>query len=154
MSSPGADWGQTGREAAVADISLDGRPHQNVMLYAGAKRHAYRVSLGLLSPGEHSLVIQQNRKYSAAGTGVDAHQVKVEEVPEASPDYDVYRYAPVIFARLNTIGRFSDIPLLLYCERLRINGEDTLQYTVIFSNEDGGTSTTDINGSLGPHDRH
>ena len=47
----------------------------------------------------------------------------------------------MLFARLNTVGRFSDIPLLLYCERLKDEGEDVLQYTVIFSNEDGGTST-------------
>jgi hypothetical protein len=42
---------------------------------------------------------------------------------------------------LNTVGKFSDIPLVLYCERLKDTGGDALQYTVIFSNEDGGTST-------------
>ena len=43
----------------------------------------------------------------------------------------------MLYARLNTVGKFSDAPLLMYCER---DGE-TLVYTVIFSNEDGGTST-------------
>ena len=57
------------------------------------------------------------------------------------PGLRVYANAPILFARLNTVGKFSDIPLLLYCERLQENSEPVLQYTVIFSNEDGGTST-------------
>ena len=40
-----------------------------------------------------------------------------------------------------SFGKFTDIPLVLYCERLSDNGVPFLQYTVIFSNEDGGTST-------------
>ena len=72
---------------------------------------------------------------------MEAHSVEIEEISRQPSDYDVFAYAPVLFARLNTVGQFSDIPLLLYCEHLRVDGEDTLQYTVIFSNEDGGTST-------------
>src|SRR5262249_49781301 len=48
---------------------------------------------------------------------------------------------PVLYARANTIGKYTDIPLIIYCERLSESGEPFLQYTVIFSNEDGGTST-------------
>ena len=47
----------------------------------------------------------------------------------------------MVFARKNTIGKFSDIPLVLYAERLVEDGHPLLQYTMIFSNEDGGTST-------------
>jgi len=47
----------------------------------------------------------------------------------------------VLFARANTVAKPSDIPLIVYCERLSENGVGFLQYTVIFSNEDGGTST-------------
>jgi hypothetical protein len=49
--------------------------------------------------------------------------------------------APVLYARANTIGQYTDIPLIVYCEHLTENGNSFLQYTVIFSNEDGGTST-------------
>jgi hypothetical protein len=141
LSSPGADWAKQGREAAVATIGLDGKSHQHVMLFAGAKRYSYRVSLGRLSPGKHEVTVERNAKFSASGAALEAHNVKIEEIARSHPDYDVYAYAPALFARLNTVGKFSDIPLLLYCERLRVNDEDTLQYTVIFSNEDGGTST-------------
>lgn len=72
---------------------------------------------------------------------MEAKGVRIEEIPTSRPDYEVYANAPVLFARLNTIGKFSDVPLLLYCERIQENNEPVLQYTVIFSNEDGGTST-------------
>lgn len=52
---------------------------------------------------------------------------------------DIKRHAPILYQRADTIGTQSDIPLLLYCEW--DSSENTLTYTVIFSNEDGGTST-------------
>ena len=54
---------------------------------------------------------------------------------------DVVANAPIFYARANTLGKFTDIPLVLYCERLSENDNPFLQYTLIFSNEDGGTST-------------
>jgi hypothetical protein len=54
----------------------------------------------------------------------------------------VLRHAPLLQRRANAVGTQSDIPLLMYAERLRdASGAPYLQYTVIFSNEDGGTST-------------
>lgn len=144
LSSPDSDWAKRGQEAAVASVTLDGKPSQHVILYAGAKKHGYRVSLGLLSPGEHEIVLERDAKYSAAGAGFEAHDLRVEEIASGNPDFQIYASAPVLHARLNTIGRFSDIPLLLYCERS--NG---LVYTVIFSNEDGGTSTRTLMGRWG-----
>ena len=141
MSSPGSDWAKRGSEAAVANLSLDGKPHQQVILFAGSKDYEYRISLGTLMPGEHEITLQRDDRQSAPGSGLEAKQLRVEEIPTNHPDYEIYANAPILFARLNTIGKFSDIPLLLYCERLQENSEPVLQYTVIFSNEDGGTST-------------
>ncbi|HYP06037.1 MAG TPA: hypothetical protein VER03_07350 [Bryobacteraceae bacterium] len=141
MSSPGSDWAVKGSEAAIVDVSLDGKPHQQVVLFAGPARHAYRLSLGLLTPGEHEITVERNDRFSAPQAQFEAHELKIEEMGAAHPEHDVYAYAPVLHARLNTIGKFSDIPLVLYCERVKDTTGDTLQYTVIFSNEDGGTST-------------
>ena len=149
MSSPGADWAKRGAEAAVAAISLNGKLHQHVILYAGATPHKYRVSLGSLSPGEHELTIVRDAQHSAFQAQLETGSIRMEEISTSHPEYDVQANAPVLFARLNTLGKFSDIPLLLYCERLKENGEDVLQYTVIFSNEDGGTSTRTLMGRWG-----
>jgi hypothetical protein len=49
-------------------------------------------------------------------------------------------HAPVLEARRNTLGRFSDVPLLTWVETEALpEGALRLRYSVVFSNEDGGT---------------
>lgn len=55
---------------------------------------------------------------------------------------DVKRHAPILYQRADTVGTESDVPLLMYVEWDA--SERALTYTVIFSNEDGGTSTRDL----------
>jgi hypothetical protein len=133
MSSPGADWSVPGREAALAELTVDGAPTQHVMLYAGAIRHTYSIFLGTLAAGPHTLHIMRHKEYSAPGAGLEAYAAKFREVT-GNP---VLTHAPVLFARQNTVGKFTDVPMIVYAER----SPDALVYTVIFSNEDGGTST-------------
>jgi CheY-like chemotaxis protein len=128
LRAPGTDWAEAGHEAALATVLVDGHAQQQIMLYGGAESFSYTVFLGVLAVGEHRVDVR--------GEGVQLMQAKFHE--DAS---DVVANAPVLFARANTIGKYTDIPLIVYCERLSENGEPFLQYTVIFSNEDGGTST-------------
>lgn len=141
MRSPGSDWSQAGREAALAAIRLDERPPHYVTLYAGPERRTYTVFLGELPPGEHHLVVERDPKWSAPGAGFELASARVRQLRPGDPDYEMVAHAPVIYARQDTLGRFSDVPLITYCERLEENGRRLLQYTVVFSNEDGGTST-------------
>jgi hypothetical protein len=136
----GGDWSVEGQEAALADVSIDGAPSQNVMTYAGT-RHAYPIFLGVLAAGEHKLEVKQNTQYGAAGAKLEVHGAKFREIARDSSYYPVLAYTPVLFARANTVGKFTDVPMIIYVERLVENNEPLLSYTVIFSNEDGGTST-------------
>lgn len=137
MAAPGADWARAGSEAAMADIRVDDRAAFQVMLYAGELQRRYSVFLGRLEAGRHTMTIEQNRTYSAPGTSIAVKDVAVR----GGSDDPVMARAPVLYARKNTIGKFTDVPMLVYAEKLNENGTDFLQYTVIFSNEDGGTST-------------
>lgn len=128
LRAPGTDWAQEGHEAALATVVLDGKPQQNVMLYAGSERHTYSVFLGPLTPGEHRLAI----------SGANVQELGSHFREDNS---DTLAHAPILYARPNTIGKFTDIPLMTYCERLQEDGFPMLQYTVIYSNEDAGTST-------------
>jgi hypothetical protein len=47
----------------------------------------------------------------------------------------------MLWLRADTIGSATDLPLLMYAEDLRANGTGVLRYSIIFSNEDGGTPT-------------
>lgn len=133
MSSSGADWARAGREAAMADVRLDGRPSFQIMLYGGAIGRSYSVFLENVEPGTHELTISQNRAYSAPGTSFRVRDVSVQ----TGIDDPVIARAPVLYARRNTIGKYTDVPMIVYAEKL----DGVLQYTVIFTNEDGGTST-------------
>lgn len=141
MAAPGSNWAESGREAALATLSVDSSAPQHVMLYAGDQAYTYAAFLGELQAGEHALRVERNARYSAADSGLKVLAVHFQEVAPEDPYWTALAHAPILYARANTIGRFDDIPLLLYCERLVENGQAWLQYTMIFSNEDGGTST-------------
>lgn len=128
LRAPGTDWSQSGKEAALATVFVDGRAQQQIMLYAGTRQFTYSVFLGALAAGEHDVDVR--------GPGVEFSRARFRE-----DSSDVIANAPILYARANTIGKYTDIPLIVYCERLSDNGSPFLQYTVIFSNEDGGTST-------------
>jgi hypothetical protein len=139
MRSPGSDFARPGREAAVAAISVAGQPVQHVTLFAGEDAYVYRVFLGEMGAGEHTVHIERDPKWSAPGSGLEVESARFRPLRPGQPEHDVVAYAPVLYARPDTLGRFSDVPLVAYCERREEAGRQALEYTVIFSNEDGGT---------------
>jgi hypothetical protein len=142
-SAPGTSWRERGAEAAVITIYVDGQYHQDVILFAGAREFAYRLMLGRVGPGEHNLRVEFNRKQSAAkATGIKIGDAKLTTIDRNHPEFQAVSRAPIIYARPDTVGKFSDIPLLAYYESERAGASDRFTYTVIFSNEDGGTQTT------------
>jgi hypothetical protein len=141
-SAPGTSWRERGAEAAVVTIYVDGQYHQDVILFAGALEFTYQLMLGRVGPGEHSLRVEFNSKQSAAkAISVKIGEAKVTTIDRKHPEFQAVARAPIIYARPDTVGKFSDIPLLAYYESERAGAND-LTYTVIFSNEDGGTQTT------------
>ncbi|HKQ91535.1 MAG TPA: hypothetical protein VJZ77_12675 [Blastocatellia bacterium] len=142
-SAPGTSWRERGAEAAVITIYVDGQYHQDVILFAGARELNYQLMLGRVGPGEHNLRVDFNRKQSATkATGVKIGDAKVTTIDRNHPEFQAVARAPIIYARPDTVGKFSDIPLLAYYESERAGANDRITYTVIFSNEDGGTQTT------------
>lgn len=139
MSAPGADWAVRGREAAVAVIRVAGQADHHVFVHAAPA--TYRLFLGRLGAGRHELSIERDAVHSAEGAGLAVRSVRVTAARTGTPEAEALAHAPVVFARRNTVGAFSDVPLMAYCERLIEAGETVLQYTIVFSNEDGGTST-------------
>ncbi len=138
LSAPGSEWGRAGKEAAMAVLTLDNTRTQHIMTFMGQARHTYSVFLGPVEKGTHELKIDRHPDWSARGVQLLVHKVTFRQYTPADADYAAVANAPIIHARPNTIGKFTDIPLLMYCERLP---DGSLQYSVIFSNEDGGTST-------------
>ncbi|MET0647286.1 MAG: hypothetical protein ABW208_11740 [Pyrinomonadaceae bacterium] len=145
--SPGASWARKGSEAAALVVTVDGAYNQDVMLWAGEGFYRYSVLLGRLPKGSHKVSVALNEARSAAG----ARRAEVKSlravVPYAFLGADpgghafAVAHAPVLYARPNTFDHFTDIPLLMYQESLPEGDDVVFRYTVVFTNEDGGTQT-------------
>src|SRR6267142_2554746 len=147
--SPGGSWARPGSEAAALLVLVDGVYNQDLLLWAGDELFQYRVMLGHLTKGEHTVSVALNLPRSAA----KAQLAEVKSLfplllapahrsGAATEDQFALAHSPVLYARANTIDHFTDIPLLMYYEILRSGGTDlTVRYTAIFTNEDGGTQT-------------
>lgn len=137
LAAPGSDWAVAGKEAALAAITVDGAAAQNLMVTGPAR--AYRIFLGPLAAGNHTLKVERLASASAHGVELAIASASVG----ISTDESI-AHAPIVPARADTLGKFTDVPLLAYCTRGQDAGGRYLEYTIIFSNEDGGTSTRDL----------
>ena len=146
---PRCDWGVNGHEAITLKLELDGRYSQTLVLTHGP-RPAYRVLLGPIAEGAHRLDIHKDETLSAFYTGSFAvGAVGVQIVTPDAPEYEKLAFAPILHQRPNTIGRFSDTPLLMWVETEVTPAGRRHRYSVIFSNEDGGTPTDRLMATWG-----
>jgi hypothetical protein len=132
----GTNWAKAGEEAVILTLAVDGKYSQDVTLFMGATPHDYQVLLGPLAAGKHRLDYERNEVYSSTIWGPIAATFKAEVL-----DDPALAHAPFLYLRANTMHRYSDIPLLCWYEWLDLPAGRTLQFSVIFSNEDGGTGT-------------
>src|SRR3954468_10336829 len=57
--------------------------------------------------------------------------------------------APILYARANTVGKFTDLPSLMWYEVAPTLRGRQFRYSVIFTNEDGGTATDRLMATWG-----
>lgn len=172
VSSFKTSWAKAGSEATVVTIFVDGKYQQDVILFTGEedllaakpKRQSYKIFLGELPKGSQKVEAFLNRKRSAPNANyVAVHRMDrlwsslrdyemMRNVPKTSQEYSTFEdyrarllaraNSPFIYARPNTIDKFSDIPLLTYYEKFNEpDGVIRVRYSTIFSNEDGGTQS-------------
>jgi hypothetical protein len=140
-SVPGTAWDRAGREAAVLNVRLDGRRVADVVAFAGADRFRYETALGRVSRGRHTVSVSLDRAKSPV------RHALIGGLRAQVTDYLVARHTPILYGRdLPEIpGRYenarTDVPLLAYHATSSANGQTTIEYTTIWSNEDGGTNT-------------
>jgi len=125
--SPGASWGREGAEAAALLVSVDGLYNQDLLLWAGDELFQYRVMLGHLPRGKHTVSVALNLPRSARGAQLAEVKslrplllVARQTSGGADEDQLALAHSPVLYARANTIDHFTDIPLLMYYEILPV----------------------------------
>ena len=136
--SPGAAWDIRGREGAAIRLLIDGIYDQHVFVFAPSISRNAAFIIGPLLAGKHEVRMEWETSWSPVRSlrprlgKLEVHNIDRKRTPLLR--------APILHLREDTIGRFSDVPLLMYWESDPGNPSKVV-YTVVFSNEDGGTNT-------------
>nr|WTB35031.1 hypothetical protein OG781_41205 [Streptomyces sp. NBC_00830] len=149
VAAPGTDWAVAGAESAVVSISVDDRYATDLVVSGGQPLHR-QLALGHLDAGAHDVRLHFSDESSpAAATSALVDSLQVTTYAPDSPQYEVLRYAPVVYGRsLASLGSpyqnaTTDTPLIAWHEvaPAATPGHQILTYSVVWSNEDGGTNT-------------
>jgi hypothetical protein len=135
-------WDVAGREAVVLRITLDGRYVAHLPLVRGGIAD-YPVMIGRVAPGRHSLQVAPDLELTAGELKADGsstvERISVANVEAGSREHTAVSLAPFVHARPNTLGRFTDAPVFMWYEREPTARGVRYRYSVVFTNEDGGT---------------
>jgi hypothetical protein len=137
----GCSWEVAGREGAVLQLTIDGRYSQHVMVSRGDDTLVYPLTLGPLAAGAHQLALSVDSAGMTMTAEVTASFGALDVVTAGSREYAARAHSPLIYARPGTVSRFSDIPLLMWYGVETSPRGQWIRYSVIFSNEDGGTAS-------------
>jgi hypothetical protein len=135
--------------AVVVTLLLDRKYNQDIVLFKGQEEFTYQVSLGSVNVGKHTVeAIFAPKKSSIEAKGAKVKNFVINVIPDRDRQALIYQYSPILYGRnlLQIPGtyenNYTDIPLLMYHTIDKdLDGNTTIKYTVIWSNEDGGTST-------------
>ena len=119
----------------AVDLAIDGQVRTTVLMFGKVGHPPYTALLHALPAGQHAIVAQPSPHWPYPSSAA----LKITAAP--APESIVVARAPALWVRADTIGAATDLPLLMYAEDTRVNGTGLLRYSVIFSNEDGGTAT-------------
>ena len=125
-------------------MSLDGAHVSDVI--APSERAATRgVALGHVDAGPHSVTFSVSELSPPGATTGRLDDPIVVHARTGSEDETVFRHAPVLYGRtLAALGgphqnTVTDAPLIAWHRVLDRGGRGTLEYSVLWSHEDGGT---------------
>ncbi|WP_020577582.1 hypothetical protein [Actinopolymorpha alba] len=149
VAAPGTDWAVKGKESAVMSVYVDDR-YQTSVVVTGSAPLSQQLGLGALRAGPHKIRLRfDNERSAAAATKVEVSNLALQTFPRTDPSYLALRYAPIIHGR--SLAEFgdanqnttTDTPLIAWHESgpASTPGHTRLTYSIVWSNEDGGTNS-------------
>ncbi|TDC92741.1 hypothetical protein [Actinomadura sp. 7K507] len=144
-SAPGVSWGREGAESAVVSIAVDGR-HVTDLVVPSSDPVARSLGLGHVREGEHRVTLR-----FAEGSAPAAERVRLGRTRVRMPSAGavVLRHAPIVVGRTGWPfgdpyqNATTDTPLTAWHETrpAATPGHRIIEYSMVWSNEDGGTDT-------------
>ena len=150
VSAHGVSWADRGNESAVVSAFVDGHYVTDIVI-TSVGRVARQFALGSLRAGHHTLQLHYSARRSPSDAGrARLKNIEFKTVSRTSPEYAAALYAPVLYGRdvAGLGGRFqnnrTDTPLIAWHQVLRAAkpGHSVIEYSVLWSNEDGGTGAS------------
>jgi len=123
---------------AAWTVVVDGSRGHDMLLFPGTGLTHSDSLIGPLTDGRHSVELRPSELWKPVDC-LSVQRVEPAIVAAGTQEHDVYRRAPVLELRADTIGEQTDLPLYAYAERDQAGAESAWRYSVVFSNEDGGT---------------
>jgi hypothetical protein len=115
-------------------VFLDDEYRQDILLVPVGELFTYHSVLGWIEAGTHAVRLDQH-----GCSGVELESVSLKTYPRSDAAFVVLAHSPFLYLRPDSVAKCSDIPLLMWHELVQRNGGMRIRYTVLFSNEDGGT---------------
>jgi hypothetical protein len=160
VSAKGVSWAETENESAVVSAYVDGHYATDIVITSSGPV-TRQFALGHLKAGRHTLRLHYAAHRSPSRAGIARlRDIGVVTVPPTSAAYAAARFAPVLYGRDVTItgarGRpfqnnRTDAPLIAWHQvsPAADPGHSWIEYSVLWSNEDGGTSTPGLMAQWG-----
>ncbi|NHC46873.1 hypothetical protein [Motilibacter aurantiacus] len=148
VSAGNADWSVEGRESAVVAAYVDGRHVTDIVVPSNIPT-LRTFALGRLDKGDHELRLVFDERSPAGVPSVQMSRLRVDVSRENAPEHDVLKHAPILIGRaLPALGSTwqnatTDTPLIAWHESRPATtaGHTVVEYSVVWSNEDGGTNS-------------
>jgi hypothetical protein len=145
-------WDAEGREGATLALTLNDRSPIHLPIVRTGTAD-YEVALGSVEAGAHALRVEVDTALTArdlrSPQAVRVQKVALEQHTAADPAYVARSLAPILYARPNTVGRFTDVPVFMWYEIEPAGIATRYRYSVVFTNEDGGTPTDRLMATWG-----
>jgi hypothetical protein len=133
-------WDVEGREGVMLTVMLDAGLHSSLPI-TRTGRAEYRVLLGFRGAGVHHLHIDQVNRLTARDLrerdSAIVEEIAIEQI--TGQEGYILSLAPFIHARPDTVGKFTDVPVFSWYEEEPTPNGTRYRFSVIFTNEDGGT---------------
>ena len=149
--SSDTNWAIPESESAVLTIYIDSTysfQNQDIVLFKGDELFVYKVSLGIIDSGSHTIEVYFNGDKSPPGAQfVFLDELSLVPIALKSRDYDVFRFSPVLYGRdlvSEDESVHTDVPLLMWHEVDTVESDKWIEYSMIWSNEDGGTNSVSL----------
>jgi hypothetical protein len=142
-SAPGVSWVRGGAESAVVSIAVDGR-HVTDLVVPSSDPIPRSLGLGHVGKGRHKVTLR-----FATGSAAAARSVTLRGAGVRVSEAVALRHAPIVVGRTGWPfgdpyqNAATDSPLIAWhaTRPAAAPGHRVIEYSLVWSNEDGGTDT-------------